>query len=172
MNTDNPKPGFRWPVTAARTIGTPAEIVWKAISEPGNLERCHPFCAANPVHAWPGAKSHDEVHYLSGWVYERRFRRWIEDVGYDLEIGRKGGTRSYVWWRITPAGAACATLRITVCPHTLQHLPVALRWVPHVAYIRPQLQHYLSAVVHGIDWYCTRGEPVRPNQFGPHRWFS
>jgi hypothetical protein len=56
---------------------------------PGNLEPCHPFCAKNPDEAWPGDKLQDEIHYLSGWVFERRFCRRIEGVGYDLKIGRR-----------------------------------------------------------------------------------
>ncbi len=55
---------------------------------PGNLEPCHPFCLKNPVEHWPGPESRDEVHYLNGLVFERRFCRWLDGAGYDLEIGR------------------------------------------------------------------------------------
>ena len=89
-------PSFRWPVAAERRLEAPASRVWEVISAPGNLETCHPFCARNPVHRWPGADSHDEIHYLSGRVFERRFRSWIEGVGYDLEVGRPGGRTSSV----------------------------------------------------------------------------
>lgn len=40
---DNPKPGFKWPVTASRTISASAWDVRQAISLPGNLEPCHPY---------------------------------------------------------------------------------------------------------------------------------
>lgn len=139
---------------------------------PGNLEPCHPFCARNPVSVWPGDRSRDEIHYLSGWVYERRFRRWIEGVGYDLEIGARSEPTSFVSWRIEPTGAAACTLAITVYPHVVQRVPVALRWLPHLAYVRPMLRSYLSSVVRGFEWYVTRGKPVPRNQFGSHRWFS
>ena len=139
---------------------------------PGNLELCHPFCESNPVTAWPGAESHDEVRYLSGWVYERRFERWIEGVGYDLQIGAHGEATSLVSWRLEPFDRAVCVLRITVHPHLLQNVPVALRWLPHILYVRPMLQRYLSSVVGGFEWYVTRGEPVPRNQFGTHPWFS
>ena len=93
---------FKWPVSVEQRIDAPAQDVWSAISMPGNLELCHPFCVSNPVQVWPGPDSRDEVHYLSGWVYERQFRQWIEGVGYDLEIGRRGGGQSWVSWRIAP----------------------------------------------------------------------
>ena len=99
---DDPKPAFKWPVAVAGSIAAPADKVWGAISLPGNLEVCHPFCAKNPVDVWPGETSRDEVHYLSGWIFERRFCRWIDGVGYDLEIGRRGGGMSFVSWRILP----------------------------------------------------------------------
>lgn len=172
MNLDDPRPGFRWPVAVALPIAAPTAKVWKAIAMPGNLELCHPFCAANPVHVWPGADSRDEVHYLSGWIFERRFSRWIEGVGYDLEIGRRGGRTSFVSWRIVPAAGYESLLRITVYPHVLQEVPVVVRWLPYRARVLPMLSRYLSSVVRGFEWYVTRGEAVPRNQFGSHPWFS
>ena len=139
---------------------------------PGNLEVCHPFCASNPVHVWPGANANDEIHYLSGWVYERQFRRWIEGSGYDLEIGRRGGGKSFVSWRISPIDDRSCTLRITVYPNVLQRLPVVIRWIPHRLRLRPMLEKYLESVVKGFEWYVTRGEPVPRDEFGKHPWFS
>ena len=169
---DDPKPDFKWPVAVARAIEAPAPEVWSAISMPGNLEQCHPFCAANPFHEWPGDQSRDEVHYLNGWVFERRFLRWIDQVGYDLEIGRKGGKSSFVSWRIRPSGDQSSILRIAVYPYPLQNLPVAIRWLPYHLRLKPLLSNYLSSVVKGFEWYLVHGEPVPRNHFGSHRWFS
>ena len=169
---DNPKPDFKWPVAVARSIPAPAKEVWSAISMPGNLKQCHPFCAENPVHVWPGEQSRDEVHYLSGWVFERRFCRWIDQIGYDLEIGPKDGKRSFVSWRIRPVTEQSAILRIAVYPYLLQNLPTAIRWLPHFLRLKPLLKDYLSSVVRGFEWYVVKGEPVPRNQFGSHKWFS
>ena len=163
---------FKWPVAAEKTIAAPASEVWDAISQPGNLELCHPFCASNPVREWPGVGSQDEVHYLSGWVFERRFREWHEGVGYDLEIGRPAGSKSTVSWRITPIDDRTCKLRITVCPGALQDIPVVVRWLPHLLRVRPLLRQYLDSVVRGFEWYVTRGEAVPRNAFGTHPWFS
>ena len=169
---EDPKPGFKWPVAVAHTIAAPAEKVWATVSMPGNLEHCHPFCKRNPVEVWPGEGSRDAIHYLSGRVLERRFCRWIDGVGYDLEIGRRGGRSSFVSWRILPGRDQDCTLRIAVYPHILQGIPVAIRWLPHALRIRPMLRSYLESVVKGFEWYVTRGEPVPRNQFGSHPWFS
>ena len=112
------------------------------------------------------------MHYLSGWVYERRFTAWYEGIGYDLEIGRKGGGRSSVYWRLTDIGGERSSLDITVCPGGLQHLPVAIRWLPHLLKLRPPLQSYLDAVVRGIEWAVVRQEAVPRDAFGRHPWFS
>lgn len=167
-----PKPGFKWPVAVAQPIAASPQEVWDVISMPGNLELCHPFCEKNPVEVWPGPESRDEVYYLSGWVFERRFRRWIDGVGYDLEIGRHGGRSSFVSWRISPSDDENCTLTISVYPHVLQEIPVVIRWLPHVLRLRPLLTKYLASVVKGFEWYVTRGEPVPRNQFGSHVWFS
>ena len=163
---------FRWPVTSQRSIAVPAHDVWELISTPGNLELCHPYCKKNPVLEWPGAESRDEVHYLSGWVYERRFCNWIDGVGYDLNIGRPGGGQSFVSWRVEETGDQSCALNITVCPHTLQGVPVAIRWLPHMIKLRPALQSYLESVVSGFEWYAMRGVAVPRDQFGRHPWFS
>lgn len=164
--------GFKWPAAVEKTIAAPAQVVWDAISMPGNLELCHPFCARNPVQVWPGSNSQDEVHYLSGWVYERRFRQWIDGIGYDLDIGRRGGGRSSVSWRIFPVDDHSCTLRIMVYPHVLQSLPMAIRWLPHMLRLRPMLKKYLESVVSGFEWYVIHGEPVPRDKFGKHPWFS
>ena len=164
--------GFRWPVSASATMAAPAGDLWKAISMPGNLELCHPFCQKNPVLAWPGAESRDEVHYLNGLVFERWFRHWDEGAGYDLQIGKRGGPASFVSWRITPEGRESSTLRITVFPYVLQQVPVVVRWAPHLLRLRPLLRSYLFSVVRGFDWYLGRGEAVPRNQWGRHPWFS
>ena len=163
---------FHWPVAAERMIAAPAQKVWAAISKPGNLELCHPFCASNPVQVWQGPDSRDEVHYLSGWVYERRFLRWHDGTGYDLEIGRHGGGTSFVSWRITPVDAGSCILKITVYPHILQNWPTIVRWIPYVLRLRPMLRKYLESVVGGFEWYVMRGESVPRNHFGRHPWFS
>lgn len=163
---------FKWPVGVTRSIAAPAHDVWAVISVPGNLESCHPFCKRNPVKIWPGAGSRDEVHYLNGLVYERRFTRWIDGIGYDLDIGEIGGRSSFVAWRITPTDAENCALRIVVRPHVLQGVPVAIRWLPHLFWVRPRLKAYLSSVIQGVEWFVTRGEPVPRNQFGSHPWFS
>lgn len=172
MSREQAKPAFRWPVAATQPVAAPAEKVWEVISRPGNLELCHPFCEKNPVKVWPGPESRDEVHYLSGWIYERHFRQWIEGVGYDLEIGRPGGAKSTVSWRISAIDPQNCILTITVYPYLLQNIPVVIRWLPHVLGLRPRLKSYLESVVRGFEWYVTRGDPVPRDQFGKHLWFS
>ena len=153
-------------------IAAPSKDVWAAISEPGNLERCHPFCASNPANVWPGPNSRDTINYLSGWSYERRFKDWIDGEGYDLEIGRPGGEQSAVSWRITPVDDQNCALRITVQPGAVQRFPPVIRWLPFLFWIRPKLSSYLDSVVRGFEWYVTRGEPVPRDAFGKHPWFS
>ncbi len=165
-------PGFRWPVAASRTISAPTSKIWEVISSPGTLPLYHPFCEKNPVFEWPGTDSHDEIHYFNGVILTRRFSAWKDEVGYDLEIGRSGGSQSVVSWRIKAIEIERTALEIAIYPHALQHVPTIARWLPHLVRLRPQLRHYLQSVVKGLDWFITEGQPVRRNQFGAHPWFS
>jgi hypothetical protein len=164
--------GFKWPVAVSRVIPATKQHIWDLISSPGMLPLYHPFCEKNPASEWPGPDSRDEIHYFNGLVLERRFFGWHEDVGYDLEIGRSGGRTSVVSWRIAEIKERRTEITITVYPFAVQHLPVILRWVPHLTIIRPQLTRYLESVVRGLDWFASMGETVRRNQFGSHPWFS
>lgn len=172
MGTPNPGIVLQWPVCVERVISAPAVDVWAAISRPAALELGHPYCAKTPVQAWPGPDARDEVHYLNGVVYERRFRSWIEGEGYHLEIGRRGGRQSLVCWRIVPLDVERCALRITVFPYVLQELPPFIRWVPYSLWLRPRLRSYLDSVIRGFEWFVVRGEPVPRNAFGTHPWFS
>ena len=163
---------FHWPVAVGRVIAAPSNEVWNVISSPGMLPLYHPFCTQNPVHNWPGIAAHDEIHYFNGRVLDRHFTDWFEDSGYDLHIGRPGGRRSCVSWRIRELDERRTRIIITIFPHAVQHLPIVIRWVPHLMTIRPQLKRYLDSVVRGLDRFITIGEPVERNQFGPHPWFS
>ncbi len=172
ITSKDPKPGFRWPISSSVVIAAPPEKVWQVISSPGNLERCHPFCDRNPVDVWSGAESRDRIYYLSGWFYERIFLDWFECSGYDLEVGRPDGGKSYVTWRIKPVSRSRSELQITVYPHALQQVHFIFRWLPHIVYLKPMLKKYLDSVTRGFKWYIETREPVSRNQFGAHRWFS
>jgi len=168
----DPLQRFKWPVSASRTIAVPASKIWELISSPGSLPLYHPFCEKNPVFEWPGPRSYDEIHYFNGVVLARHFTAWYDDLGYDLEIGRKGGRTSFVSWRIAQVKERRSSIKITIYPHALQQIPTIARWLPHLVRLRPQLGSYLRSVVKGLDWFITQGQPVRRNQFGAHPWFS
>jgi len=163
---------FKWPISVCRKIGVSKEQIWDLITNPGNLEDFHPYCKKNPVQEWPGVGSKDEVHYYSGWVLLREFVNWEDGIGYDLLIGREGGRKSYVSWRLTEDQEGIGSLRITIFPHNLQHIPIGIRWLPHITMIQPGLNSYLEAVLKGLEWFIISGNPVRKDQFGTHKWFS
>ena len=96
----------------------------------------------------------------------------VDGVGYDLTVGREGGGKSYVSWRITEAEDDAANLSITIYPYALQKIPLVIRWAPHLAMMRPALHSYLESVLKGFEWFITTGKPVTKNQFGSHKWFS
>ncbi len=159
------------PVVLRQEIAAPVTEVWEVISKAGHLEECHPFCAANPVDAWPGLGSRDHLHYYSGRTISRRFVGWHDGVGYDIEITDPRGVVAEAEWRLSGHRAA-SELTIAITPHLLGGLPRVLRWVPDRILMRPRLARYLRAVLSGIEWRVTTGRPVRRNQFGPHPWFS
>ncbi len=144
--------------------------MWEVISAPGNLEQVHPFVTANPVHRWPGVGAHDTVEYHGGRVLERRFTAWHEGTGYDLDASDDRGPAAGVQWRLAAAEGG-ARLTIALTPRMLAGVPALVRPAPMAA-VRVMMRRYLRAVLAGVEWRVTTGEPVRRNQFGAHPWFS
>ncbi|MHA1911346.1 MAG: hypothetical protein ACTSYA_06595, partial [Candidatus Kariarchaeaceae archaeon] len=85
------KKSFKWPISSSISINASVSNVWKAITKPGNLNNCHPFCKENVVVNWSEANSKDIILYYNGREFERNFFDWQEGTGYKLMIGRLGG---------------------------------------------------------------------------------
>ncbi|MHA1217427.1 MAG: hypothetical protein ACTSO5_01940 [Candidatus Heimdallarchaeaceae archaeon] len=167
---------FRWIVGSSIVINATVTKVWEIISQPGNLNLCHPFCKENIVKKWPGKDSADTIIYFSGWEFERNFFEWKIEKGYKLMIGRKGGRKTEVQWEIKESKKVGegeqALLNISLKTPYLQEIPVIFRWIPHFLYLKPKMKKYLNSVVRGFEYYITTGKPVERNQFGSHSWFS
>jgi len=146
--------------------------VWRMISEPGNLNRCHPFCKSNEVIRWDKENHSDRLVYLNELNYIRNFITWDEGLGYTLLIGEIDGPQSYVVWEINSAIEGKTELTITVYPHILAKLPIYIAYLPHSIWVRPRLKKYLKSVLSGYQYYMKNGKKVPRNHFGKHPWFS
>ena len=167
-----PTEDLNWPVRVTATIAAPLQEVWKLISSPGNLIQFHPYCSKNPVMKWQEENSRDEVHYYSGLVYEREFYDWIDRTGYDLLIGKRGGERSLVSWRLKEIDSSKCMISIEVRSAFMLRYAKIMRIFVHIFWLRPKLYQYLSSVTKGIKWKMESGQNVSQNQFGLHPWFS
>ena len=163
---------FKWPIEVRYIFPVPSGDVWAIISTPEILEKTHPFCKRNPVQKWPGEGSKDTIEYYNGRVMHRDFYSWVKGLGYDLLIGRDGGRKSKVTWRIQSTGENTSTLTITIFPNILQNISWLKAAFQYYAVVRPNLRKYLRSVLQGFEYYMRTGEPVSKNQFGSHKWFS
>lgn len=156
-------------------IAAPVARVWKTISRPGILERCHPFCKENPVKKWPGVGAKDRIIYYSGVILDRHFLEWAENSGYQLVIGRGDTAVATVDWTITENGIDSSVLKIAIHAYP----SVALRRYPKIIhpflqrfYFVPLMRQYVASVVKGFQYHIETGKEVEKNQFGKNRMFS
>ena len=75
---------FHWGIAQSDKIDCSVPKLWKIITTDSNLELFHPFCKKNKVIKWLGSESIDEIEYLNGSIFRRKFCSWINEVGYDL----------------------------------------------------------------------------------------
>jgi len=158
------------PVSCSINLDFDREKVWQIISEPGNLNKVHPFCKLNTVVNWDKDKHEDVLEYLNGVTLFRNFYNWNEGKGYELNIGRKNGRKSKVVWKIT--GNKKSQLKITVYPHVFSNRNKFSYFLIHTFFINPGLKKYLNSVLKGYKWYLENKQTVPRNQFGKHKWFS
>ena len=152
-------------------INSSLDSLWDLISAPSNLELFHPFCKSNKTIKWPGKNSIDELIYLNGLTFIRKFKSWDEKRGYSLLIGEKDKDQSYVVWGITEKDKSIY-LKITVYPYFLQNMPKIISFFPYKFVVIPALESYLKSVIGGINHYLKTGKIVPKNYFGGHKWFS
>ena len=162
---------FHWSVKGNLKIQGPSSKIWEVISSKSKLELFHPFCDKNPVSKWPGQNSCDTIYYYSGLVLERKFVNWINNEGYDLFIGKKNGSKSFVSWRIKDFGDN-SSLTVSIYPYVYNSGSKLTNFIPFYFFIRPMIQKYINSVMNGLGHYIETGEVVSKNQFGAHSFFS
>ena len=165
------KINYKWKVYHEEKINSSLDSLWDLISAPSNLELFHPFCKSNKIIKWPGKHSVDELIYLNGLTFIRKFRLWDEKKGYSLLIGEKDKEQSYVVWEIKKKNES-VHLKITVYPYFLQKIPKIISFFPYKFIVIPALESYLKSVIGGINYYLKSKKRVPKNYFGEHKWFS
>lgn len=159
-------------VRLRREIDASRDRVWQAISQPGHLRQCHPFCKQNEVQRWPGAGAVDTITYHSGLHFQRDFIDWIEGAGYDIEIGRPPDKTALVTWRLDPLDSARSALAIEVTPYLRIDMPTAEKLAYQQRAFGKTVEAYLDSVLRGVEHFVTTGDAVRKNQFGSHPIYS
>ena len=155
-------------VEATANFNKPKKVIEDAIKKPGCLEDFHPFCLSNKTLSWLGNNSEDELIYLNGVRYKRRFFNWNED-GYDLEVG--GSKRKSIVNWIINGDNNNSSLIIRINPDLLFKNRL-IKWLAWNLYIKFMIQSYANHVVSGFKFFIETGDKVRSNQFGKHSWFS
>lgn len=166
MNVKN----FHWQISETLNVNINNEELWKIISSPSNLELFHPFCNKNPIINWPGKTSIDEIYYYSGLIYQRKFIKWTEGVGYDLLIGEKDGPQSLVSWKIQ--NNKQTSLTITIYPYKYNTGIKLIEFIPYTILVKPLLKKYIESVMLGLEYFIKNNKRVQKNQFGYLPFFS
>ena len=150
----------------------PKSKILKLITEPGNLEKYHPFCKKNEILKWPGNGSVDILEYHNGMRFKREFFNW-SDNGYDLKIGGRRNMAIVNW--VVEGDENNSSLRVRINPNIKNYVSIKSRLIQRLLwliYIKPMLQSYINHVIKGFNHYMKTETNVLPNQFGTHRWFS
>ena len=151
------------------------EVIWKTISAPENLNKCHPFCKKNTMIKWEKEKSIDLIEYENGLKLKRHFTRWFEGKGYELLIGKSGTASAQVLWGIESKYDQISSLsiKLELYPEViLKKHPKILHFFILNWYVIPKMKDYLQSVTLGFKKYIESGKTVNKNEFGVNLMFS
>ena len=163
---------YNFSIKYREEINVSSKKIWDIISSESNLDFYHPFCKKNDIIDWKKDNHHDRLEYLNGVVVERKFISWIEEKGYDLNIGTKDGRKSHVSWRIKTINDKQAELSIKVHPWILNQGNRFIEFIPFNFFVRPRLKSYLQSVLGGLKWHVINQKTTPKNHFGKIKWFS
>lgn len=158
-------------VFSEKSISCDINALWEVISSPSSLELFHPFCKKNKIIRWSKEDSIDQIEYLNGLVFERKFFEWEDYKGYKLYIHQIGKPKSRVSWKIQSDNDK-SIIKISVSPYLFNSGHKVLNVIPYYIFTRPFLSSYLDSVTSGLKYYLEQGKVVSKNQFGSHIWFS
>ena len=150
----------------------PKSKILKLITEPGNLEKYHPFCKKNEIIKWPGNGSVDILEYHNGMRFKREFFNW-SDNGYDLKIGGRRNMAIVNW--VVEGDENNSSLRVRINPNIKNYVSIKSRLIQRLLwliYIKPMLQSYINHVIRGFSHFMKTDKVILQNQFGTHGWFS
>ena len=60
-------------VEATASFDISKKSILELIRAPGSLSKYHPFCKINDAITWPGDNSEDQLEYLNGLTFNRKF---------------------------------------------------------------------------------------------------
>ena len=155
-------------ISASRVFDLDIHELWELISEPGALEKYHPFCIKNDVLVWSENERKDTICYANGKVFTRKFTDWVNCHSFKLNISN-GHHDASVEWNFEKINDK-SKLTIIIFPKFMPKNTV-LRSIGSMI-VRYNLRLYLNKIMCGIEYYIKFNKKVTINQFGSHRWFS
>tara|TARA_B100000963_G_scaffold225048_1_gene196229 strand:- start:1065 stop:1562 length:498 start_codon:yes stop_codon:yes gene_type:complete len=158
-------------IQSTRYIRVPAQALWEAITSEHHLEACHPFIKRHSKNSKEHGIS-DVITYLNGVTFTRESTAWMEGKGYDLLVGKVSEPKNEVKWRIEAVDTSSSKLSISVIPRAAEKLPLIMRDIALVLFVRRQLRLYLDAVTCGIKTWLESGTQIDKSAFKRHAWFS
>ena len=162
-------------VEFSQKINSSINSVWKAISEPGNLNNFHPFCKQNKVINWEKERSEDTIEYNNGSILHRKFKSWNEGLGYELIIEKNNIQFANVIWKVKSIQNNSCSISIQIELFyfiILNNYHKFLRQLIAKYFLKPIMKNYLKSVLFGLKFFVEENSIVQKNQFGKNRLFS
>jgi ornithine lipid ester-linked acyl 2-hydroxylase len=158
-------------ISAIIKIDASQEKLWSIITEPGHLEKIHPFCESHMKARWDGVGCVDEAKFYSGTLVNREVVAWNEGASFQIKMINNEGHDTRVTFEIENVDEE-TYFKITIKTDAYRK-GINLTWLFWVYLLLiPSYKKYFNSICKGLKFYSEKGQGVSRNQFGYHKIYS
>lgn len=153
-------------------INCSAEKIWNLLTEPGHLEKFHPFCEYHEKVVYKGIGTKDSGRFASGRKVFREIIAWESGKSYTVLLKNTKQKETNITFLMEELDSETATFSVHIQTKTYKNIPrIIWKWFAKRK-ILPVLKNYLHSLLNGTKYYLETGNNVLPDQFGPLKGYS
>lgn len=153
-------------------INCSAEKIWGTLTEPGHLEKIHPFCEYHEKVVYEGIGTKDSGRFASGRQVFREFIAWNAGKGYTVLLKNEKQKETNITFSIEKLNEEKVNFSVHIQTKAFKNIPrIIWTWFAKRK-ISPVFKNYLYSLLNGTKYYLETDNYVVPDQFGPLKGYS
>lgn len=153
-------------------INCSSKKIWNTLTQPGHLEKIHPFCEHHERIAYNGIGDKDSGRFASGKEVVREIVAWETGKSYTVLLKDLKKKETNITFSIEEMDTEKVNFSVHIQTKSFKNIPrIIWPWFAKRK-ILPVFKNYLHSLLNGTKYHLETGNNVSPNQFGPLKGYS